>query len=279
MSNPTIGFYLSPFPKQFHKNNENKYVFMFGSFIDHEIKIIKEKNYNYYIIPYNINKNQIDKCINMLDGLIICGNLPGPYIDDTEHKKHYKTINIIFNKIIKINKIRPFPIIGECYGYEMLINSIEKKNVYDKNLFTNMNVKEPMFYKKTIFLNKKYKNIKSYFYLNIGFLYNNLKKTSILKNNYEIISLLKINKHLMIDIMKHVLYPIYLTKSHAIYDNKYLKNEFFYYSKLSYEYRTLNNKNIKKNNFPIKILKYKTINNPHKQSFKYENKIRLYRIN
>ena len=164
MNNPTIGLYLSPLPKYIqNEKDKNKYLFMFESFIIHELTLFKQSNINYVIIPYNLNKKLINNCLNMLDGLIICGNYPGPYVDDIEHKKHYNTINIIYNKIININKIRPFPVIGECYGYEILINIIENQKQYNKQLFTHFDVKYPMFYKKTKFLNKEYQNNISYF--------------------------------------------------------------------------------------------------------------------
>ncbi len=280
MNQQVIGLYLSPYPKSVQNNNDvNDYLFLFGSYIDHELTIFKNNKYKYVIIPYNINKNIINETLRMIDGLIVCGNFPGPYNNDKEHKLHYKTLRILFKKIIKINQVRPFPILGECYGYEMLINCIENKHHYDHKIFTDLNIHTPMFYKKTIFLNKKYKNIKSYFYLNIGFLYNNLKKTKNLKHDYEVISLVKINKHNMIDIMKHNLYPIYLAKSHLFYDNKVIKKEFLYFSKLSYEYRHLHDKESKINKFPIKILKYKTIKNPNTKYIEHEKKIRLYKIN
>ena len=278
MNNPTIGLYLSPFPENLkNKNDKNKYLFMFESFINHEIMLFKQSNTNYVIIPYNLNKKLINKCLNMIDGLIICGNYPGPYVNDIEHKKHYNTINIIYNKIININKIRPFPVIGECYGYEILINIIENQKQYNKQLFTHFDVKYPMFYKKTKFLNKKYENKISYFYLHVGFLYNNLDKTKNLKNDYEPISILKLNNKDMIDIIKHKLYPIFFSKSHVLYDNKNIKKEFFHFSNLSYQYRKLIYKNTK-NKFPLPKLKYKTIPNPHPKYHIYEKKIRLYQI-
>jgi len=278
MSNPTIGLYLSPFPKYIqNEKDKNKYLFMFESFMIHELTLFKQSNKNYVIIPYNLNKKLINECLSMIDGLIICGNYPGPYVNDIEHQKHYSTINIIFKKIININKVRPFPVIGECYGYEMLINIIENQKKYNTQLFTNFDVKYPMFYKKTKFLNKKYKNNISYFYLHIGFLYNHFNNTKNLKNDYEIISILNLNKKDMIDVFKHKLYPIFFSKSHLLYDNKNIKNEFFHYSNLSYQYRKLIYKNTK-NKFPLPKLKYKTIPNPHPKYHIYEKKIRLFQI-
>jgi len=99
---------------------------------------------------------------------------------------------------------------------------------------------------------------------------NNYSKTNYLKNDYDIISHVKINKLNIIDILKHKLFPIYLCKSHPIYDNPKLKDEFFYFMNLSYNQRLL----YQKKNDTFKNLKYKTIKSPYLNEFL--PKIRIY---
>jgi hypothetical protein len=275
MNKVTIGLYLSPYPKQLqNKEDKNKYIFCYGAFLDHEMIIFKNNNIKYIIIPYTIDKKLISTYLENIDGLFISGNYPGAYIADEENKQHYNTLQLIMKKILLINKKRPLPVIGECYGHDLLINIIEKKNSYNDSLFKNLNLKVPLFYKKSIFLDKKYKNNISFYFLNVLFLMDNYSKTKYLKNDYNIISYLKIDKYKMIDILKHKLYPIYLSKSHTFYDNPVLKDEFLYFMKLSHEYRLLNQE---KNDYKFKNYNFKTIKNIY--LYEYEPKIRLYQIN
>lgn len=225
INKPIIGILATPFID----NNNQKKIFIKQRFIN----LIKKNNCIPYIIPYNLNKNKLTSILKNINGIIFPGSQIGNLYSSREIKNHFVKQKFLVNQIKKINKKRPFPILGICHGYENLIlielglspnkNNIKKtfKNVHTDNAYKNtLN-----FTKKTNKLKKLYNKSKKIIHNNkLGF----YKKDTKNIKSFEIIAFGKDRlDNSFVEIIKHKTLPFYGFQAHPERNNTELLIPFF----------------------------------------------------
>lgn len=260
---PRLGILATPY---INKNNKQSRELIQDKIL---LRLLKKKNINYIIIPYTVNKSELNKLLNTLDGLIFPGGQMGNFYNTKFYKAYFKIQKFLMQRAKIINSVyRPFPVLGICNGYENMIfiernYNITKNNI--KKTFINVkcfyNYRAPLFSKKyrSKHLNKTKKII-----------HNNVlaidPKINIGNYKIEATSLDK-NKKEFIDIIKHKKYPFYGFQGHPEINNEELIDPFIKVVKESFNKRksantnnkTYNNSKIYKNS-KIKTLKLKVLN-------------------
>jgi gamma-glutamyl-gamma-aminobutyrate hydrolase PuuD len=288
MNRPTLGLFLPPFlnlKSNSKFNKENKKLI-----VDHDhvnnirfAKLLKKLNFNVVIIPYTISEYKIDKYLDNIDALCITGT--PVYNSENYPPEFLKQLNIfkkIFKKIIEINKKRPFPIIGQCHGYELIIHSVESTD-FKNNLFdTDFNT---VFKAKNRFISEKHMDDKKLIecYFSVALTPKTFTHTKNLKKNYKIVSISKDkNGKEFVSSIKHKEYFILFIKYFA--NNNNLFKEFLKRLKEGYNFRIKN----RFESFKIPRLNFRTysytnfLDKDHPEyenALKHNEKVRIYEIN
>lgn len=222
---PIIGILATPFID----NNNQKKIFIKQKFIN----LIIKNNCIPYIIPYNLNYNNLLIILNKINGIIFPGSQVGNLYSSREIKNHFIKQKFLVNQIKKINKKQSFPILGICHGYENLIlielgllpnkNNIKKtfKSVKANNVYKNTLI----FTKKTNKLKKLYNKSKKVTHNNkLGFYKKNTKNIK----SFEIIAFGKDRlNNSFVEIIKHKSLPFYGFQTHPERNNPELLIPFF----------------------------------------------------
>ena len=248
---PRLGILATPY---INKNNKQSRELIQDKIL---LRLLKKKNINYIIIPYTVNKSELNKLLNTLDGLIFPGGQIGNFFNTKFYKAYFKIQKFLMQQAKIINSVtRPFPVLGICNGYENMIfiernYNITKNNI--KKTFINVkcyyNYRAPLFSKKyrSKHLNKTKKIIHNNVLaidpkINIGNY--KIEATSLDKNNKE-----------FIDIIKHKKYPFYGFQGHPEINNEELIDPFLEVVKASFSERKSSASNSNKTYTNSKIYK------------------------
>ena len=261
---PTLGILATPYIN--NKNKQSRELIKDKTLL----RLLAKKNINYINIPYTINKSNLNKLLNTLDGLIFPGGQAGNFFNNKFYKAYFKIQNFLMKRAKIINSLyRPFPVLGICNGYENMI-LIERNYNISKNHIkkTFINVRCYKNYKAQLF-SKKYRS--KGLNKTKKIIHNNVlaidPKTNIGDYVIAATSLDKKNKE-FIDIVKHKKYPFYGFQGHPEINNEELIDPFIKVVKLSFNKRkssasnsnkTYTNSKIYKNS-KIKTLKTRVFN-------------------
>ena len=246
---PTLGILATPYINNKNKNSQEL-------ILDKALlRLLAKKNINYINIPYTINKSNLNKLLNSLDGLIFPGGQAGNFYNNKFYKAYFKIHKFLMKRAKIINSAtRPFPVLGICNGYENMILIERRYNITENNikrLFINVRCyNSPLFSKK--YRSKNFNKTKKIIHNNVLAID---PKTNI--GNYVILatSLDKNNKE-FIEIVKHRSYPFYGLQGHPEINNEELIDPFIKVVKASFNKRkssgvtsnkTFNNSKIYKN--------------------------------
>jgi len=258
---PLLGILATPYIN--NKNKSSREIILDKTLI----KLLKNKNINYKIIPYTITKTKLNELLNSLDGLIFPGGQIGNFYNNKFYKAYFKAQKYLMKRAKHINSLsRPFPVLGICNGYENMI-LIERNYNISKNHI-----------KKTFIIVKSYKNYNTPLFSNKyrkmrlnktkKIMHNNLLAIDPKNNIGEYIilatSLDKNNKE-FIEIVKHNKFPFYGFQGHPEVNNDELLDPFIKVVKVSFNKRksmstnTSNNKTSSSKTSNNKTSKVKTL--------------------
>lgn len=245
---PTLGILATPYINNKNKNSQEL-------ILDKALlRLLAKKNINYIIIPYTINKSNLNKLLNSLDGLIFPGGQAGNFYNNKFYKAYFKIQKFLMKRAKIINSAtRPFPVLGICNGYENMILIERRYNITEnniKNTFINVRCyNSPLFSKK--YRSKNFNKSKKIIHNNVLAID---PKTNI--GNYVILatSLDKNNKE-FIEIVKHRSYPFYGFQGHPEINNNELIDPFIKVVKASFNKRNINGANSNKTFNNSKIYK------------------------
>ena len=127
---PTLGILATPYINNINNKDERLQELILDKTL---LRLLAKKNINYINIPYTINKPNLNRLLNTLDGLIFPGGQVGNFYNNKFYKEYFKIQTFLIKRAKHINLLyRPLPVLGICNGYENMI-LIEKSYNITKN--------------------------------------------------------------------------------------------------------------------------------------------------
>jgi gamma-glutamyl-gamma-aminobutyrate hydrolase PuuD len=266
---PLIGILPTPYIE----NNISNKIFL----KENIIKFLKENSLDYIIIPYTINKVELNNILPKLNGLVFPGSQLGNYFNNKFIKHYYLKQKYIVKQVkLLAHNNNSIPILSICHGHQSMV-------LIEKNYkLTNKNIKKTLLNVHSYsdsYSDSEYKTIPKFKRTKLGNLFkNNFNKTKKLVHNhalaldakkkiknYEIIAtnLDKNNKE-FIDIIKHKKYPFFGFQGHPEINNTKLFIPFINSVYENFNKKQLNNnlkednQKDKKNNKQFRFIKLKS---------------------
>jgi len=236
------------------------------------ISFLKQNSFDYIIIPYTITKDDLNKILPNLDGLLFTSHHRGNYYNNKFLKQHFSKQKYIVKKVklLASNKII-IPILSLCHSYQSMILIENKYNLTNKNIKnTFINVKSPGIKTAPKFKNTKLGNLFETNFNKTKKLYHNHKLALDAKyeiKNYEVIATsLDKNKKEFIDIVKHKKYPFFGFQGHPEVENTKLFAPYISYVNNIYNKKKSNKKVINKEIYnKLNLLKLRSTKTPCKK--------------